>query len=68
MLVLHRKRGESIVIEVSPEVRIHVVVVEIRAGFARLGIEAPAHITVNRLEVQNKVDRKRELRDDSTAY
>jgi len=47
MLVLARKPNQSI--HIGEDVRI--VVVQIRSGRVRLGIEAPAHVRVRRNEV-----------------
>lgn len=47
MLVLSRKRNESIVIDN----RIKIFVVEIRGDKVRLGIEAPGNIPVHRQEI-----------------
>lgn len=47
MLVLSRKKNESIVIDE----RIVITVIEIRGDKVRLGIEAPAEIPVHRQEV-----------------
>lgn len=47
MLVLARKPNESI--QIGEEVR--VVVVQIRPGRVRLGIEAPANVRIRRSEV-----------------
>lgn len=47
MLVLSRTAGEAIVIDKA----ILVKVVAIQDGVVRLGIEAPPHIIVDRLEV-----------------
>ena len=47
MLVLARKPNESI--HIGEEVRI--VVVQIRPGRVRLGIEAPSHVRIRRSEV-----------------
>lgn len=51
MLVLTRKVGESIVI--GDEIRL--VVLEIKGRQVKLGIEAPAHVAVHRLEVYQKI-------------
>jgi carbon storage regulator len=56
MLVLSRKRNESIVF---PELNITVMVVEIRGDKIRLGIKAPKNITVHREEVFNAIERER---------
>ncbi len=47
MLVLSRKKNESIIINDN----ITVTVIEIRGDKVRLGIEAPKHITVHRDKV-----------------
>ena len=55
MLVLSRKKNESIVINDD----ISIVVVEIRGDKVRLGIEAPKEIPVHRREVYDAI--KQEL-------
>jgi len=54
MLVLSRKKNESIVINDD----ITVTVVEIRGDKVRLGIVAPKEIPVHRQEVQDALDGK----------
>ncbi len=51
MLVLSRKRNESIVIDR----RIIITVVEIRGDKVRLGIDAPADVAVHRQEVHDAI-------------
>lgn len=51
MLVLSRKKNESIVINND----ITIVVVEIRGDKVRLGIEAPKDVSVHRLEVYQAI-------------
>ena len=51
MLVLSRKRNESIIIDDH----ITVTVVEIRGDKVRLGIEAPKDVTVHRREVYEAI-------------
>lgn len=51
MLVLSRKKGESIVI--GEEVTL--TVVEIRGDKVRLGIEAPKDVTIHRQEVADAI-------------
>jgi carbon storage regulator len=51
MLVLSRKKNESIIIDEN----IVVTIVEIRGGKVRLGIEAPKHVTVHRREVYDAI-------------
>ena len=52
MLVLSRKKGESIVISDS----IVVTVVDLRNGKVRLGVEAPKEVPVHRKELQDKIN------------
>jgi carbon storage regulator len=54
MLVLSRKKNESIVINDD----ITIVVVEIRGDKVRLGIEAPKEMPVHRREVFEMIHRK----------
>ncbi len=66
MLVLSRKKNESIIIGEN----IVVVVVEIRHDKVRLGIEAPKEVTVHRLEVYEAIKRSKgaqEMRQDDPA-
>jgi len=53
MLVLSRKKNESIVINDT----ISIVVVEIRGDKVRLGIEAPKEVPVHRREVYDAIKR-----------
>ena len=53
MLVLSRKKGESIVINED----ITIVVVEIRGDKCRLGVEAPKEVSVHRREVFDALHR-----------
>ena len=63
MLVLSRKKNESIVINDD----ITIVVVEIRGDKVRLGIEAPKEVPVHRQEVYDAIERKaREKEGGST--
>lgn len=55
MLVLARMRDESIVINGN----IEVMVIDIRNGKVRLGIDAPRSITVHRKEVQDQIDEEK---------
>ena len=56
MLVLTRKKNESIVINDV----IKITVVEIRGDKVRLGIEAPREIDVHRQEVYDQIHGKRD--------
>ena len=53
MLVLSRKKNESIVINND----ITIVVVEIRGDKVRLGVEAPKEVPVHRREVYDSIHR-----------
>jgi len=63
MLVLSRKKNESIVINDD----IVVTIVEIRGDKVRLGIEAPRDIPVHRREVLDAILREQELADTGRA-
>jgi len=68
MLVLSRKKNESIVINND----ITIVVVEIRGDKVRLGVDAPKEIPVHRREVYDAIQRnlaanKQEEADPSNA-
>lgn len=57
MLVLSRKRGQSVVIGggVSGLPLIRVAVVEILGNTIKLGVEAPREVPVHRLEVAERI-------------
>jgi carbon storage regulator len=57
MLVLSRKKNESIVINDD----ITIVVIEVRGDKVRLGVECPAEFPVHRNEVYEALRRNREL-------
>ena len=57
MLVLSRKKGEEIVI---PALDVTIRLLEIRGDKARIGIEAPQHIAVHRLEVWRRIEQSAE--------
>lgn len=56
MLVLSRKKNESIIINDD----ITIVVVEIRGDKVRLGVNAPKEIPVHRQEVYEAIRRKQD--------
>ena len=62
MLVLSRKKNESIVIDD----RIKIVVVEIRGDKVRLGVEAPKEVPVHRQEVYDAIKRSA-IQPDASA-
>ena len=63
MLVLSRKKNESIVINND----ITIVVVEIRGDKVRLGVEAPKEVPVHRREVYDAIKRNAALQDEGPA-
>jgi carbon storage regulator len=63
MLVLSRKKNESIVINDD----ITIVVVEIRGDKVRLGVEAPKEVPVHRREVYDAIKRTVESPADSAG-
>jgi len=63
MLVLSRKKNESIVINDD----ITIVVVEIRGDKVRLGVEAPKEVPVHRREVFDAIHRNEVAAADKTA-
>ena len=63
MLVLSRKKNESIVINDD----IVVTIVEVRGGKVRLGIEAPKDIPVHRRELLGAILAEQELADSGNA-
>jgi carbon storage regulator len=62
MLVLSRKKNESIVINND----ITIVVVEIRGDKVRLGIEAPKEVPVHRREVYDAIKRNAAAQNGGT--
>lgn len=63
MLVLSRKKNESIVINDD----ITIVVVEIRGDKVRLGVEAPKEVPVHRREVFDAIHRNEPVGGNSKA-
>ena len=63
MLVLSRKKNESIVINDD----IKIVVVEIRGDKVRLGVEAPKEVPVHRREVYDAIKRSIEEQNSETG-
>jgi carbon storage regulator len=63
MLVLSRKKNESIVINND----ITIVIVEIRGDKVRLGIEAPKEVPVHRREVYDAIRRSEAASKDQPA-
>ena len=63
MLVLSRKKNESIVINND----IKIVVVEIRGDKVRLGVEAPREVPVHRREVYDAIQRSKETAGDAAT-
>lgn len=63
MLVLSRKKNESIIINND----ITIVVVEIRGDKVRLGVEAPKEVPVHRREVYDAIRRSEEEGKNDSA-
>ena len=63
MLVLSRKKNESIVINND----ITIVVVEIRGDKVRLGVEAPKEVPVHRREVYDAIKRNEAVQSGAPA-
>jgi carbon storage regulator len=63
MLVLSRKKNESIVINND----ITIVVVEIRGDKVRLGVEAPKEVPVHRREVYEAIKRSEMAQNKESA-
>ncbi|MEK6239398.1 MAG: carbon storage regulator CsrA [Planctomycetales bacterium] len=63
MLVLSRKKNESIVINND----ITIVVVEIRGDKVRLGVEAPKEVPVHRREVYDAIQRDVAVKEQKAA-
>jgi carbon storage regulator len=63
MLVLSRKKNESIVINND----ITIVVVEIRGDKVRLGVEAPKEVPVHRREVYDAIRRNEHIANEHGA-
>ncbi len=64
MLVLSRKKNESIIINDN----ITIVVVEIRGDKVRLGIEAPKEVSVHRKEVYDAIKRNESINKENAKH
>ena len=60
MLSLTRGVGDEVVITVKQPCQIVVAPLAIRGNTVRLGFDAPPHVVINRFEVQEEMDRKKE--------
>ncbi len=58
MLIVSRKKNQVVIITMPDGTRCRVQVVEIRGEKARLGFDFPKHVSVNREEVQEVIDRE----------
>ena len=58
MLILTRRPGEAIIIGNHTTVK----VLDVSGQQVRLGIEAPKEVSVNREEIQHRIDRKQKDR------
>jgi carbon storage regulator len=57
MLILTRRVGESLKIDLGAEV-ITVTVIGVKGNQVRLGVEAPRHIAVHREEIYDRIQRQ----------
>lgn len=57
MLILTRRVGESLKIDLGAEV-ITVTVIGVKGNQVRLGVDAPKHIAVHREEIFNRIQRQ----------
>jgi carbon storage regulator len=57
MLILSRKLGEEIVIDGN----IRVVVLGLKGTLVRLGVDAPRNVTVNRSEIEERINEERRV-------
>ena len=63
MLVLTRRPGESIVVDGS----IVVTVVQVQGNRVRIGIQAPAHISIHRQELHAKLAQEAAVQHEAQA-
>lgn len=63
MLILSRRAGESIII--GDEV--HITILSVKGKQVRIGIEAPAHISVHREEIYDKIQSENGQRSQQGA-
>jgi carbon storage regulator len=63
MLVLSRKKNESIIINDN----ITVTIIEIRGDKVRLGIEAPKDVSVHRREVYDAIQNQSKARENGST-
>lgn len=56
MLVLSRKKNETIIITCPDGTRLEFIAVEMRGDKMRIGVEAPKDYTIHRGEVQARID------------
>jgi carbon storage regulator len=59
LLVLSRKRNETIIVTHPDGTRIVVTVVDPRGDKVRIGISAPPDVIIHRAEIQLEIDRDR---------
>ena len=61
MLVLGRKKNQSLILTMPDGRRITVTVAQVRSGSCRLGITAPDDVAVMRDEIQREIDAGKEV-------
>jgi carbon storage regulator len=57
MLVLSRKRGESVVIRCKDGTQMKVTLVELRGDRVRLGFQAPSEVAIHREEIYAEIEK-----------
>lgn len=62
MLVLARREQEEIIVTSPQGEELRILVVEIRPGLVRLGLNAPRTWVINRAEIQARIEAKGEGR------
>jgi carbon storage regulator len=63
MLILSRKKSESIIIDGQIEIQ----VIEVGDGRVRIGIDAPRNMEIHRKEVYDKINAENEMASKSKA-
>lgn len=64
MLVISRKKGESITIQ-TPEGPVTITVIGIRSNNAiRIGVEAPEEVSIHREEIYSEIQKHHDVKKD----
>lgn len=68
MLVLSRKRNETIVLTLPGGDRVEIMLLDIQGLKVRLGVEANNSVTIHRGEVQAAIDRQTQVENASGTH